>query len=404
MTTLVTAPDALNFSETPVYVRLSTDYALGNAPEGLRGVVQVERKTDGAILDKHELYYHPITRESSVDIQLAFNDLEPPLPPNSAIQTVFMNRYFNILYNSSEEFRVRHFDKYNAAPFADAASVTDTYHTAIYGDTKKQFRTSYNNLLHVAHDYPSGYRKTVTPTQPDFLTVFVPRSTSGQAPWTDCSIEVDVFMSEGFSLNFIIYQHFTMPQNDLVAFSCGFKQLNMYERISQLGLFSKNVFPVGYNYAIYANDTTGGPRNSVPVHYMLAQKSFILDHRVPKDTIYMAWENGLGGIETQYFPISQHQKEVEKTVSEQILFDQFDARKGNRAESSAAISAKYTVKSLVLPSADLWMMQRMIHAPIWQIDIVNNRFERVYASDKTKDAPPSHRLHGIFAFQFRKYL
>jgi hypothetical protein len=389
MITILKHPPVLAFSQKSAFIKFNTSLANNEKPD-LKGMVQTENAVDGTPIDVQQARFHPTTREATVDIKSAFNFLKLPLPPDSTL-SVTTNPFFT-MPNSHALLKCRLWERYAESPYENAA-VTSFNYNVIYGDTPVDYESnpSYYSLQHVAHRYPKGYRKTVTQQQPDFMFLKTPTG------FSDCSVEVTVFMSNGQYYNIKLWEHFNIPNTDLVCFPSGFKQLDLFNRIKS-AFPSYDVHPVSYVFAVFCNDTTYAP---LP-RFMIMQKSYILDNRVTENTVYVAYENGLGGIETQYFPISQKRRESEKEVSDLMLFDEADKREGEKVETQVKFWDRYTVKSLVLPRADLENMQRISHAPLWLCN--DGIFERVYSDSKTVDAPPSHQNFGHFSFSYKRYL
>jgi hypothetical protein len=393
MITILKNPNSLSFSLKSSFLRFKTSYSLTAKPN-LRGMVQSELVNDGTPMDTQQARFHPETRETAIDVRSAFDQVKIPLPSDASLG-ISTTPFFE-MPDSFIHLKCRLWERYDEAPFEDNPVFSNNYNV-IYGDTPVDYVTNptYGSISHICHRYPNGYRKTVTQKQPDYVFLTSP------VGFTNCSVEVTVFLSNGQHYNVVVYEDFDIEANKLLCFPAGFTQLDIYNRI-KAAFPSPDIHPVSYVFAIFCNDVPIVPIGQTPLpRYMICSKNYQLDNRVPETTLYIAYENGLGGIETQYFPIYQKRRESEKETADLMLFDEADKREGEKTDTKVSYVDRYTVKSLVLPRADLENMQRISHAPIWLIHPTH--FERVYADSKTVDAPPSHQNYGHFTFAFKKY-
>jgi hypothetical protein len=391
MVNFLREPLALGVSDQPIYTSFVTDYISANAPDGLEGRLIVQDMND-VVLDEYRGYYHPDNGKVQFDIQSAFVGLEPPLPVDVAMTT--LDSAYYELQQSSIVYKVRAHDKFRIVPYKSDDQVKMQF-LAIWGDTKVDlyYNQKTNSYFHVAHNYPLGYIKTVTTEQPDFLyfltTIIL----------QNCNIQVTVFMDDGTSFQYLAYETVTVPHNRMVCFPCGFKQMNIAAEVKARYAF--DVAVKGYHYALMSPPQFDANNAPLP-RYMLLSKSFEVDGRFPDETMYIAYDNGVGGLETQYFPRYQKRKTAEKTTIDKMVFDDAHKRSGEKEDINVKVHDRVNLKSLLLPRADLENLQRLTHAHAWLITAEG--FERIYSDSNSIDAPASHHDSGFFSFAYKKFL
>lgn len=404
MVEITQQPAELVFSESDTFVRVVTDFSTATAPSGLKARFEVQRQLDNAIMDAQEGYFHPNSQSCVANIQPAFLDILPPLPADGTLRPTVLP-YF-VMEQSSMRYRLRALEKFLTSPFQSSVVNGDWRHV-LHGKTAGSFVSNYEFSVYIAHDYPRGYRQTVTLDQPNYLFMYCPQAIPnmpGDVPpnaFADCKTEVTVFMSNGAKAKFDIHPNIAIVPNELVAFPCGFNQLELFTRLIPLYPDPK-VAPIAYHFAVIVR-TNQFDTNNNRITRMIAEKSFVLDNRVAPETVYLAYDNGCGGIETQYFPTVQVGNEVEKTTSERLLFDAPDRRVGTRFETVQSETENWTVKTLTISVQVMRQLQQMLTRPVWQVH-PSSHFERVYATEKSKELPVNHRFAGVFSFKFKKYL
>jgi hypothetical protein len=238
--------------------------------------------------------------------------------------------------------------------------------------------------------------------QPDYISLY---SMGAEGP-SDYNIHssrvlVTVFMSNDTVFNFIPFSTFTMPLRTLMVFPSGFNQLDIWAEIRRRYVDFK-VHPTAYHYSLMGITNHVSAQGNPPFEFMILSKMYILDSRAAQSNpIYLAFDNGIGGLEVQYFPNYTVRRESEKNTNERLSAQRMDVRKGRKEEIVGNFADRYSVKTRVIHRRELEVLQRLTHAKIWMIR--DGKFERVYAETKTADLPPTYRQFGTFPFVFKKY-
>lgn len=399
MLTLLQPPRYITFSDTETYIKLQTDLPTNTV--NLRARVEIQSST-GAILDVHDVSFHPVTRIAVIDIKSAFQNIAPPLPPDGALDTATAP-YIN-LPDSVLSYRIKYFEKYGIPTLAQTPQYSD-YYTALYGSHTADAllpTSNYGNDVHFLHDYPTGYRKTVTQFQPDFFYLF------SREFLEMVELKAEIFMSNGARLRTDLFTEFHVDPLKIYCIPCGFAQLNLVQRIITYNP-DHNIYPIGYAFSIWGLKEkvlfVHDPNSLDPPQptKMIATKNYQLYNLAPENTKYIAFQNDLGGIETQYFPMWKVQLETEKTVNELQMFDEKDKRLGTRIETVGKQTEKHGLKSLMLLQQEAKVMSKIIKNAVWMIEN-GGKFERVYADTKSIELIPSHKVHAPFSFAFKRYI
>lgn len=309
----------------------------------------------------------PFEGRSTFDIGRLF-DLSPHLPSTKTLNpaVIFQNA---IAFRAYTQYFLRYADKFGTPPIAEALFRT-TPMFAIYGGrsihTTATFAANTKGFL-LNH---SPQAKTLTRHQPAWLYCFTTKQ------YDRAVASVRLWCSDGASYTAWVGTPHHIKANKLYYYRTGFELLSL-ENVANL--FNISTKLIGYEWQLIDELT-----NEV----YLSQRYNFEDCRF--DSLYIAYANGLGGIDTLHL-----RGGIKKSEAERTIIQYADKSLASTEVTTQQIWEVQT--GLVTPQyAD--SLRQILVGETWLIDTKNTRFLKLILDTKSIETQP--RGTGMVALSF----
>ena len=309
----------------------------------------------------------PYEGHSTFDISSLF-DLAAHLPDDKTLDPSVPFQK-GIAFRAYAQYFLRYADKYGSPPIAEALQRT-TPAWAIYGGrsaaTDRPFAADANGFYRCE---PSQ-KSTVTRHQPNWLYFFPTKRIAKVV------VNIRFWLSNGQKIEVWHSEIHTLNANRLHYYRTGFDQLQLATAIA---IFVDPSAVVAYDWQLVDGTT----------------QEVYLSHRYDLencrfDSLYLAYSNGLGGIDTVHCKGSYAEKtEAERTIVRRTAEAvRYDTRLGALATTDAQLQKVWEIQTgLVTPQyAD--QLRQLLVGDVWLIDTNNKRFLRLIADTKSIETNP----------------
>jgi hypothetical protein len=324
----------------------------------LSGSYRIEKNDTGAYEGRSEF-----------DISGLF-DLAPHLPDELSFDPDFAFQY-GIAFKAYAQYFLRFADKYGSVPVAESLLRSSPAYVLFGGRMATSildFQMD-NNGIYWCH--PSK-KITQTKHQPSWVYFFTTERL------IDVTVKLRLITDDVVNNTFDIFQGAThdVKANRLYYYRSGYEQL----RGNRVAEFYNIPNVVAYEWRLV--DLNG--------KVILKQRYDFEPCRY--DSLYLAFANGLGGIDTLHVKGGYNVKtEAERTiVTHTDVATVNDMRQGAIASMDATIQPIYDIQTGLITPQYAQQLQQILVGDVWIIDTQNNRFLKVIADTKSIEVRPKN--------------
>lgn len=358
--------------------------AATTTPSGLRGVVVVCSDSGDFNTDEELLVLHAPYRSDGtvlIDISAAFTGLSPDLPGNSSIAPT-SNTW--ALHNGGalQPYYFRFADKYGAPALSEALTRSTTNYLAMAGSRAgPSIHATPDGLIRHNYYRSDGgeFRKPIVPSTPDWV-YFLPVSDELDGP--TFYVQVLLYWSDGTTS--IYHPYGTSPR----TYTDGIIQ----------------VLPSGYRQLFLHNQVSPGASDALIIAYdwrfmqpsvvdPVAVVRYDVDHLSTHSAFHLAYENGVGGIET----VTLRGRITQEYSGQRTLWQrnkEESETQGDMALLSALASVNLEISSGFFDRWYLDHIRQLFHGKVWLVDDQVQRFvPMVITSEEFQMPPLDSNLH-----------
>lgn len=362
-------PDSSLANVTVTY----TDFTGVSSQPNLSAILRVE-DVAGNILLKLNPNYNVYNNQGvvSTDIRSAF-ELYPHLPAYSDMQGV-ASKVFTA-------YKLRYADIYGTIPNADPLQSSSVQTVVLGGRNPISLNTftPYSAGFYLLH---SGTTKKITYDQKAWTYVIITHDTD------TLNRQVNLRFSDGSTTNINFNgSPFTLSSNKVYYFASDYASLEIQTNIAAIpGLSNKKL--VGWDFNLVSQTS----------NVIYVSQSFDLD-TCYYDPIYLAYFNGLGGIDTiQMRGGYTTAKEVERNVAQRFFRNESDYTSGEFITLENQGQGVYVLETGIIGTDQAKELTQLLIGDTWLIDNSNARFIRLICDSKNILFKP--RKKGLLSIQF----
>ncbi len=321
----------------------------------LSAILRIE-KPDGSLLLKVNPSYQSLTGQNTfVDVRSAF-DLKPTLPSFSDLK--------GIATDSFTPYVLRVADKYGTVPITDPFIASGVFY-AIWGG-----RAPFSLQDFVPNE--SGFyacfansTKKITKTQ-KLWAYFFNTSATG-----DFYASLKLKFNDGLTVQYSFGPKFYLNANTLNYIACDYLTAGVDSLCAVLFLDPKNL--VGYDF----NLVTAGSYISKLILSTEFDTCFY-------DSMYLAYSNGLGGIDTLHIRgYNQIRSDFERVVAERYFTNEMNAQDGSMLTIESKAQRTFDIETGYITAEYAAQLSQLLLGDVWLIDNTNSRYIKLIADSKS---------------------
>jgi hypothetical protein len=357
--TLTLAPPQYGYCFDNIFTTITTGQFSGRS--NLAAIVDVYDRTSGSdvLLLRLRQPYNPTA--TTIDIASLF-DLSPELPPTTQIGANPSG--FQEISKNHKKYRIGYADSYDL-PYSVETLLYSAERFAFYG--KNPFLAlaaplaAVNFALFNPHLNADNYttaQKTLTAEQPEFITFFA--KTTGVF---DAVVTITVNTGATVVVNL---GSFSVAANKAYIMPQGWTQLAL-----NAATLPANTQAVSWKWEL---------KDGLGAVYM--QTQYRLDARCYTPSVFLAFDNGLGGISTLHTLAVSEKIQVERETVQKTRWTDFTTTNGEFDNINNRQNTVFEVETNILPRTELQILAKILSGKAWLIDTVNNRFIRILIESK----------------------